>query len=114
MLTSTGGKRRIANEAYLRDTTAEWDWKPCGMEAFEDCRNSAWKFVYSTLGNKFDWVVLPQDQTKTYVVVQNLKYVLSRHNSSLPLYFGNGQSVDSSWNLIDAPGMLKITTHINV
>ncbi|XP_054286879.1 glycoprotein-N-acetylgalactosamine 3-beta-galactosyltransferase 1-like [Macrosteles quadrilineatus] len=46
----------------------------------------AFKYVYTNYLDQVDWVLKADDDT--YVIVENLRYLLSEHNSSDPIYFG--------------------------
>merc|ERR1711862_284254 len=46
----------------------------------------AFKYVYEHYREKADWFMKADDDT--YVIVENLKHMLSAYNSSLPIYFG--------------------------
>uniref|UniRef100_A0A1B6DQC5 Glycoprotein-N-acetylgalactosamine 3-beta-galactosyltransferase 1 n=1 Tax=Clastoptera arizonana TaxID=38151 RepID=A0A1B6DQC5_9HEMI len=46
----------------------------------------AFKHVYSHYLDSVDWVMKADDDT--YVIVENLRYLLSKYNTSDPLYFG--------------------------
>uniref|UniRef100_A0A1B6CY54 Glycoprotein-N-acetylgalactosamine 3-beta-galactosyltransferase 1 n=1 Tax=Clastoptera arizonana TaxID=38151 RepID=A0A1B6CY54_9HEMI len=46
----------------------------------------AFKYVYTNHLDSVDWVLKADDDT--YVIVENLRYLLSDYNSSEPVYFG--------------------------
>ena len=47
---------------------------------------SAFKYVYQHHFEDYDWFVKADDDT--YMIIENLRYLLKDHNSSHPIYFG--------------------------
>ena len=47
---------------------------------------NAFTYVYKNYYQEYDWFVKADDDT--YMVIENLRYLLKDYNSSHPLYFG--------------------------
>ena len=47
---------------------------------------NAFRYVYQHHFEEYDWFVKADDDT--YMIVENLRYMLKDHNSSDPVYFG--------------------------
>ena len=47
---------------------------------------SAFRYVYQNHFEDYDWFVKADDDT--YMIIENLRYLLNDHNSSDPVYFG--------------------------
>ena len=47
----------------------------------------AFKFVYDNYKDEADWFMKADDDT--YVIVENLRFMLQSHNTSKPIYFGS-------------------------
>ncbi|CAG0884160.1 unnamed protein product [Darwinula stevensoni] len=57
-----------------------------GRQYLLDKSHAAWKYVYQHHLNNSDWFLKADDDT--YVVMENLRYMLHNHDSLKPVYFG--------------------------
>lgn len=88
---ATWGKR--CNILLFMSTEAEPNLPVIKLEGLHEGRDNLWgktkqafKYVYEHYRDKADWFMKADDDT--YVIVENLRYMLEAYNSSQPIYFG--------------------------
>ena len=57
---------------------------------------AAWKYVYENHANDTDWFIKTDDDT--YLVLENLRNFLSKHDSTKPNYFGRYFTMEGGYN----------------
>ncbi|XP_063979191.1 glycoprotein-N-acetylgalactosamine 3-beta-galactosyltransferase 1-like isoform X2 [Diachasmimorpha longicaudata] len=74
-------------------SSAKDDSLPTVVLPVGEGRNNLWpktkeafKYIYKNYKDKADWFMKADDDT--YVIVENLRFMLSSYNTSAPLYFG--------------------------
>ena len=87
---STWGKR--CNKLYFMSTEANESLGIIDLNVTEG-RNYLWgktkaafKYIYDNDQEEYDWVLKADDDT--YVIIENLRYMLSYYNKNTPIYFG--------------------------
>jgi len=88
---ATWGKR--CNILLFMSTEAEPNLPVIKLEGLHEGRDNLWgktkqafKYVYENYRDQADWFMKADDDT--YVIVENLRYMLESYNSSQPIYFG--------------------------
>ncbi|XP_042894124.1 glycoprotein-N-acetylgalactosamine 3-beta-galactosyltransferase 1-like [Penaeus japonicus] len=71
-------------------------WQSQSIRAFWNKTRSALKYIYSHFLNDYEWFLKADDNT--FVLLENLRYLLRAYDTNDPVYFGQHYKTKSGYN----------------